>query len=107
MKPLRIDSAAREELLHESQYIERACTGHGKKFVTEVKAVFAQIRRNPQAGKPDEEGCRRLRVKGFSFAVVFREEPKEVVIYVIRPDSKRPGYWHSRLGNAPQEAPSK
>ena len=100
MKSLRVDSAAREELLHESQYIERARPGHGKKFVAEVKAIFAQIRRNPQTGKPDEEGCRRLLVKGFSFAVVFREEPKEVVIYVIRPDSKRPGYWHSRVSDA-------
>ena len=100
MKPLRVDSAAREELLHESQYIERARLGFGKKFVAEVKTIFAQIRRNPQAGKPDDEGCRRLRVKGFAFAVVFREEQSEVVVYVIRPDSRRPGYWRSRVRDA-------
>ena len=97
MKLLRVDSAARAELLHESQYLEGARAGYGKKFVAEIKSIFAQITRNPQAGKPDEEGCRRLRVKGFSFSVVFREEPNEVVVYVIRPDYKRPGYWHSRV----------
>jgi plasmid stabilization system protein ParE len=58
MKLLRVDSAARAELLHESRYLERARPGHGKKFVTEIKSIFAQIRRNPQAGKPDDEGCR-------------------------------------------------
>ena len=96
MKPLRVDAAARAELLHESQYLERARPGYGKKFVAEIKAIFAQIRRNPQAGKPDEEGCRRLRVTGFSFSVVFREESMDVVVYVIRPDQKQPGYWHKR-----------
>ena len=100
MKPLRVDSAAREELLHESQYIERARLGYGKKFVAEVKAIFAQIKRSPQAGKPDDEGCRRIRVKGFAFAVVFREEQSEVVVYVIRPDSRSPGYWRSRVRDA-------
>ena len=96
MKPLRVDSAARAELLHEAQYLEQARKAYGKKFVAEVKSIFAQIKRNPSAGKPDEEGCRRLRVTGFSFSVVFREEPTEVVVYVIRPDQRQPGYWHGR-----------
>jgi plasmid stabilization system protein ParE len=96
VKPLRVDSAARAELLHEAQYLEQARSGYGKKFVSEVKSIFAQIKRNPNAGKPDEEGCRRLRVTGFSFSVVFREEPSEVVVYVIRPDHRQPGYWHGR-----------
>ena len=97
MKPLRVDSAARAELLHESRYLEHARPGYGKKFVAELKSIFAQIKRNPQAGKPDEEGCRRLRVTGFPFSVVFREEPSEVVVYAIRPDRRLPGYWHERV----------
>ena len=98
MKPLRVDSAARAELLHESRYLEQARRGYGKKFVSEIKSIFSQIKRNPEAGKPDEEGCRRLRVTGFKFSVVFREEPTEVVVYAIRQDQRRPGYWHGRVG---------
>ena len=64
MKPLRVDEAARAELLHESQYFERAPPGYGKKFVAEIKSIFAQVKRNPEAGKSDEEGCRRLRARG-------------------------------------------
>ena len=97
MKALRVDSAARAELLHESKYLEQARPGYGKKFVAEVKSIFAQIKRNPEAGKSDEEGCRRLRVTGFSFSVVFREERSEVVVYTIRPDQRQPGYWHGRV----------
>ena len=97
MKPLRVDSAARAELLHESKYLEQARPGYGSKFVAEVRSIFAQIKRNPAAGKPDEEGCRRLRVTGFSFSVVFREEGSEVVVYAIRPDKREPGYWQGRV----------
>ena len=97
MKALRVESAARAEFFHESKYLEKARPGYGKKFVAEVKSIFAQIKRNPSAGKPDEEGCRRLRVTGFSFSVVFREEQNETVVYAIRPDQKQPGYWHARV----------
>ena len=97
MKLLRVDSAARAELLQEAKYLEQARPGYGKKFVAEIKSIFAQIRRNPQAGKSDDEGCRRLRVAGFSSSVVFREEPVEIVVYVIRADKREPGYWHSRV----------
>lgn len=100
MKPLQVDAAARTELLHEAKYFEDARDGLGKLFVAEVKAVFAQIKRNPGAGRPDEAGCRRVRVKGFPFAVVFREEASEVVVYVIRPDARKPGYWRSRIGGS-------
>jgi len=93
---LRVIAAARSELLHEAAYLESARPGYGKKFVAEVKSIFGQIRRNPAAGKPDEEGCRRLRVTGFHFSVVFREEASEVVVYAIRPDRRQPGYWHAR-----------
>lgn len=99
MRTLRVDAAARAELLHESQYLEQARPGYGKKFVAEVNSIFAQIKRNPDAGKADEEGCRRLRVTGFSFSVVFRQERSEVVVYAIRPDQKRPGYWYGRTGS--------
>jgi hypothetical protein len=58
-----------------------------------VDEVFASIKQNPTAGKPEEAGCRRLRVKGFPFAIVFREEALEIVVYAVRPDAREPGYW--------------
>ena len=85
MKPLRLDDAARDELLHEVRFLEA------------VAQAFERIRRNPACGREDDEGCRRLRVGGFRFSIVFREAPTEVVVFVIRPDSRQPGYWHSRV----------
>lgn len=96
MKPLRIDSAASEELLHEIRYYEATRHGTGRRFREAVDAVFGRIRRTPNAGKPDEDDCRRFRVKGFPFSIVYREAKTEIVVLAVRPDAREPGYWRSR-----------
>jgi plasmid stabilization system protein ParE len=97
VKPLRLDEAARSELLHEVRYLEQAREGLGKRFRSAVTDVFARIREHPLHGAPDEASTRRMRVKGFRFAVVYRDEADEVVVYAIRSDQRRPGYWISRV----------
>jgi hypothetical protein len=37
-----------------------------------------------------------MRINGFPFSAVYREEPAEIVVYAIRPDAKEPGYWLPR-----------
>ncbi len=96
MRRLRLDSSARAELLHETKYYEATRPGSARKFRIAVDDSFGRIKTNPQAGKPDEDGCRRMRIKGFPFSVVYREEPMEIVVYAIRPDAKEPGYWLPR-----------
>ncbi|MGE0313812.1 MAG: type II toxin-antitoxin system RelE/ParE family toxin [Lautropia sp.] len=96
MTDLRLDSAARAEFLHEVQYYEATRTGTGRRFREAVAAVFERIERTPAAGKPDEAGCRRMRVPGFPFSVVYRVERDETVVYALRPDARKPGYWIKR-----------
>ena len=96
MKRLRLDAAARDELLHEIGYYEATRPGTGRKFRVAVDQALDHIRHAPGAGKPDEENCRRLRIKGFPFSAVYREEASEIVIYAIRPDARDPGYWLAR-----------
>lgn len=96
MKQLRLDSAARAEFLHETKYYETTRPGTGRKFRKAVNDAFGRIARNTQAGKPDEDNCRRMRIDGFPFSAVYREEESEIVVYAIRPDVRKPGYWRAR-----------
>lgn len=96
MKKLRLDSAARAEFLHETKYYEATRPGIGRNFRAAVDEMFTRIKQDPMAGKPEEAGCRRVRVKGFPFAIVFRDEATEVVVYAVRPDAREPGYWLAR-----------
>ena len=97
MTRLRLDSAARAELLHETKYYEATRPGTGRKFREAADDAFERIRRTPKAGKPDEESCRRMRIAGFPFSIVYREEKSEIVVYAVRPDARKPGYWSSRV----------
>jgi hypothetical protein len=97
VKPRRIDAAARAELLHEVAYYEQVRAGAGRRFRQSVDALLERIQRSPLAGVPDEAGTRRLRVKGFPFSIVFREEAADIIVYAIRPDARRPGYWLERM----------
>jgi toxin ParE1/3/4 len=96
VKPLRLIAAARAEFLHETRYYEATRPGTGRRFRESVASTFERIARQPETGAPDEAGCRRLRVRGFPFSVVYREEAEAVVVYAIRPDARKPGYWRSR-----------
>ena len=93
MKKLRFDSAARAELLHEVRFYAATRPGTGIRFQSAVQAALVRIKRNPATGRADESGCRRMRVKGFPFSLVYRAEQDEIVIYAVRPDAKDPGYW--------------
>ena len=97
MKRLRLDAAARVELLHEVRYYETVRAGTGRRFREAVDVAFAQIRRNPSTGKPEEANCRRIRVKGFPFALIFREAPEEIVVFAVKNDAREPGYWLGRV----------
>lgn len=97
MTRLRLYSAARAELLHEIQYYEATRPGTGRKFRIAAENAIERIRRAPKVGKPDVVGCRRVRISGFPFSIMYREEPSEIVIYAVRPDAREPGYW---LGGA-------
>jgi hypothetical protein len=37
-----------------------------------------------------------MRIAGFPFSVIYRDEVDEVVVYAIRPDAREPGYWLQR-----------
>lgn len=70
MSRLRLDAAARAELLHETRYYEATRPGTGTRFAQAVTDALDRIRRTPASGKPDEKGCRRIRIKGFPFSDV-------------------------------------
>ena len=75
MKPLRLDDAARDELLHEVRFLEAARRGSGRKFREAVAQAFERIRRNPHVG------ARTTRVVGgcgsaaFAFQLFFVSIP--------------------------------
>jgi len=73
--------------------------GRGKKFRLAVNDALTLIAQFPDGGKPGISGTRRIVVRGFDFAVVYREEMSAIFIYAIASTNREPGYWTERLSD--------
>lgn len=93
---MRLRGEARQELLQEVQYYEEKRPGTGRRFREAVSSALNLVRRFPGGGALGPAGTRKTKVKGFPFTVVYRDEPKEVIVFAIAADRRQAGYWLAR-----------
>ena len=43
------------------------------------------------------EEAKKLTLKRFPFNIVVKESPEEIIVVAVAHQSRRPGYWRSRL----------
>lgn len=96
MKPVRFVEEAQEEFLYEISYYEARENGLGDRFREAVEAATALASAHPKLGTPWKLRTRRVFPKGFPFAVIYRIEPAELVIFAIAHFKRRPTYWRRR-----------
>ena len=76
-------------------YRERSVrTAHN--FRRELKGALGRLKRNPEASPPYEDETRRLLMRAFPFAVVYRELETHIEILAIAHTRRRPLYWQGR-----------
>jgi hypothetical protein len=78
---------ARSELLAEVAYYEDKEPGLGKKFLLAVEEATARALAYPLTGTPASKRTRRMFLKDFPFALVYR--PDDMGIIVFCPGSSR------------------
>ena len=101
MKPLRVESAAEEELRAAVTWYESRRIGLGARFVSEVSRVLELIHRNPAVGstvpRVRAEYCtHRVPLRRFPYFVIYRERDTEIQIIAFAHTSRKPGYWRQR-----------
>lgn len=97
MKRARFVSAAAREFLAEVAYYDEAQVGEGARFIAAVEQATARALAFPLAGSPSVAGTRRMHVRDFPFAVVYRPERDGIAVFAVAHSSRRPGYWRSRV----------
>ena len=73
-KPLRLDPAARAELLDALDYLEQQQAGLAKRLAKLTRQVMADIRDYPKRFPVVHGRYRRARVDPFRYAIVYAEE---------------------------------
>jgi plasmid stabilization system protein ParE len=90
-------AAARREFLAEVIYYNKERPGLGERFAASVEEAAARAVAFPLAGSVATKNTRRVFLKDFPFAVVYRPDPDGIVIFALAHHSRRPGYWQSRV----------
>lgn len=95
-------SAAAEEYLAAAQYyLDHASPLVAAAFVAEVEAAIQTLLESPTRWAVIEDPqIRRHLLARFPYSIYYRWEPERdrVSIYAVMHLSRRPGYWHERLG---------
>jgi plasmid stabilization system protein ParE len=90
--------AAEAEYLEAIAYYESKRPGLGATYLTEFEGVIETIceapHRNPVEKHPD---VRRMRMKRFPFAILYRENAGSVQVLAVAHHRRRPQYWLGRL----------
>ena len=97
MTKVRLIADARREFFSAVIYYEKARKGLGKRFRRAAEAAFLRAGERPLSGTPGVAGTRRLRLKGFPFAVIYLPSEDEIMVYAVAHFSREPEYWIERL----------
>ena len=87
---------ARLEVLAEVAYYRRIEPGLGTRFLEAVDDATARALAYPLAGTTAQNRTRRVFLRDFPFALVYRSDEHGITIYALAYHARRPGYWRSR-----------
>lgn len=97
MKRARFIAPARREFLSEVSYYNGKEPGLGARFAAAVEEATTRAVAFPLTGSSASKNTRRVFVKDFPFAVVYRPDANGIVIFAVAHHSRRPEYWKSRV----------
>ena len=100
MNSVLFHAEARAELIHEVGFYTAVSRRLGERFDMAVKSAVNRASEFPALGSPYFFETRRVFPKKFHFSIVYLTLGTEVFIVAIAPESRKPGYWRSRVGDA-------
>ena len=103
MPRVRIDNTAAQELAEAAAWYEEESPGTGERLLGAFEAAVSLLREEPlpllaMTGEAGQLGAKRLLLHRFPFDIIVVEEAEELVVIALAHQSRRPGYWLTRLG---------
>jgi plasmid stabilization system protein ParE len=69
----------------------------GERFVHEIEIAIADAKASPAQRRKFDAEARRVRVKGFPYAIIYRIDSDALFIVSVMHLHREPGYWKSRI----------
>jgi len=69
------------------------------RFIDAVYSAIALLFRNPCLGAPIDSDFRRFPLQRYPFSLIYQVDKKrrEIMIYAVMHQGRRPGSWHNRV----------
>ena len=94
---MEVRPEALDELREAARFYDDRSSGLGDELVAEVERAFVVVAERPAAGAPMRGGRRRVLLRRFPYAVIYRELPDGGVrVLAIAHLRRRPDYWRGR-----------
>ena len=97
MKRVRFHPDAEAELIAAGQFYEAQTPGLGLELIAEVRRVARAVAAHPEIGHRFAKRLRRVLVRRFPYGLLYRAEPRAILIVAVMHLRRRPGYWKSRV----------
>lgn len=95
---LEFHPEAEMELIEEATYYEFQIPGLGERFEAEVRSATDLLLEHPEIGRPADPHLRKFVLNRFPFTLYYSVTSDVLRIEVVAHQSRRPGYWRSRVG---------
>ncbi|MDN5850087.1 MAG: type II toxin-antitoxin system RelE/ParE family toxin [Nitrococcus sp.] len=96
VRRVRFVVAARREFLAQVIHYNEEEPGLGARFTKAVEEATARALAFPFADSPATEDTRRVLLKDFPFAVVYRQDANGITVFALAHHARRPDYWQPR-----------
>jgi len=97
---LIFDPAAKKDLAEAKAHYNREKKGLGLELLDVVEVGLEHLKRYPTSAPKIHGPFRRLLVNRFPYAIVYTVEETHLFIIALAHQSRAPGYWHGRIGEA-------
>lgn len=97
MTRVRFIAPARREFLAEVAYYNGKEPELGARFAAAVEEATARAVAFPSTGSLASKNTRRVFIKDFPIALVYRQEEGGILIVALAHHARRPHYWHGRV----------
>ena len=97
MKRARFVAPARREVLAEVAYYRAKELELGSRFLASVEDATSRALSYPLTGTPASNNTRRVFLKYFPFALVYRPDEEGIVVFALANHARRPEYWRNRI----------
>ncbi len=97
MKRVSFHPEAELELAESVVFYESRVAGLGGDFFAAVKLACRRIQRHPLLHALRPDGTRKVRLRRFPHAIIYRDKPEATEIIAVAHGARRPYYWRSRL----------